>query len=59
MDFIIVNLDGILTVIASVIATAAAVAALTPTPKDDAVLSAIRKVVDTLALNVGNAQNKA
>lgn len=59
LDFIIVNIEGIFSVITSVIAAAAAIAALTPTPKDDAVLSAIRKVIDALALNIGNAKNKA
>ncbi len=59
LDFIIVNLEGIFTVVTSVIAAAAAIAALTPTPKDDAALNTVRKVIDALALNIGNAKNKA
>lgn len=36
---------------------AAAIAALTPTPKDDGILLVIRKVIDFLALNIGGARN--
>jgi len=45
--------------ISLLVAGAAAIAALTPTPKDDAILARIRKIVDMLALNVGNAKNKS
>lgn len=41
-----------------VIAIASAVAALTPTPKDDGVVKTISKVVDVLALNVGKAKDR-
>lgn len=44
--------------IASLLITAfAAIAALTPTPKDDGVLLLLRKIVDFLALNFGGARN--
>lgn len=56
IDFIIVNLNEIFTVITSVIALASAIAALTPNTTDNAIISGIRKVVDTLALNIGNAK---
>ena len=36
---------------------AAAIAALTPTPKDDGILLVIRKIIDFLALNIGGARN--
>lgn len=36
---------------------ASAIAALTPTPKDDGVLLVLRKVVDFLALNILGAKN--
>ena len=42
-----------------VIATAAGIAAITPTPKDDGVLLIARKILDVIALNVGAAKNKA
>lgn len=40
------------------IAVAGAITAATPTPKDDKILSAVRKVLDILALNVRHAKNK-
>ena len=44
-----------------IIGAAAAVAALTPTPKDDKIISQIlgivKKVADILGMNVGNAKN--
>jgi len=41
-----------------VVAVAAPIAAITPTPKDDGAVSAARKVLDVLAFNFGNAKNK-
>ena len=43
---------------AKVVAAAAAIAAVTPTPKDDSALAFVRKILDLLALNVFNAKNK-
>lgn len=37
---------------------ASAIAALTPTPKDDGVLRVLRKIIDVLALNVLGAKNE-
>ncbi|EEE42845.1 hypothetical protein [Roseibium alexandrii] len=56
MTWIVSNLDNIFIAVTAVIAAASAIAALTPTPKDDAVVAKVRKVVDVLALNVGNAK---
>lgn len=48
--------------ILALVVACAGIAALTPTPKDDAavgkVLSFLRKVIDVVGLNVGNAKNK-
>jgi len=44
-------------VAAYVIAGASAVAAVFPNPKVNAVLLILRKIVDCLAINVGNAKN--
>jgi hypothetical protein len=41
-----------------VVAVASPIAAITPTPKDDGVLSSARKVLDLFAFNFGNAKNK-
>lgn len=41
------------------VAVASIVAAVTPTPKDDAFLGKLYRVVDFAALNVGRAKDKA
>lgn len=46
----------ILHVAALVVAAASAISALTPSNRDDTVVSKISKVVDYLALNVGHAK---
>jgi hypothetical protein len=48
-----IKLGGLITMIFS------AIAAATPSPKDDGVLLIIRKVIDLLAFNVGNAKSDA
>lgn len=57
MEWITQNASFLIDIVAKIIAAAAAVAALTSSPKDDGVLSSIRKVIDMLALNWGNAKN--
>lgn len=58
MEYIRENWEGIVAIISGVIATASAVAALTPTPKDDGIVKKLYKLVDLLALNVGKAKQK-
>lgn len=41
----------------AVMGAAAAIAALTPTPKDDSVVAFLRKIVDIIGMNIGNAKN--
>lgn len=41
-----------------VCAVASAIAALTPTPKDDEWVAKVYKIVDLLALNIGKAKQK-
>lgn len=48
-----------LEVLTALIALASAVSVVTPTPKDNAVLIVLRKVLDVFALNVGAAKNAA
>lgn len=48
-----------LEIVSSLIALASAAAAFTPSPKDNAVLIVVRKVVDVLALNLFAAKNAA
>ena len=51
-------IDNLLLLIPAIIALASTVAALTPTPKDDAALSGLYKIIDALALNLGYAKQK-
>ena len=58
LNYITENWFELLEIAGLVIAAAAAIAAMTPTPKDDGVVKVLRKIVDALALNVGKAKNK-
>ncbi len=40
----------------SLVTAASAVSAITPTPKDDKILSSIMGILNVLALNIGHAQ---
>ena len=52
------SLEQVLLCVTSVISVAATLAALTPSPKDDGLVAKLRKMVDFLALNFGNAKNE-
>lgn len=56
LNFIINHLNELWIVISSVISGASAVTALTPTQKDDNILSQFKKLMNVLALNIGNAK---
>lgn len=58
IEYVVNNWDSIAAIVAAVVTVASGVASLTPTPVDDGVMRKVRKVVDVLALNVGNAKNK-
>ncbi len=58
MSWIFENKDALISIITGVVALASAIAALTPTPKDDGWVKKAYKVVDLLALNVGKAKDK-
>jgi len=58
ISYLMNNADNLLAVFASIVAAASAIAAITPTPKDDALASKAYKVIDWLALNVGKAKDK-
>ena len=58
LDSIIASFPEYLAVATSVVAAASAVAALTPTPKDDAIIGKLYKIIDFLALNFGKAKDK-
>jgi hypothetical protein len=56
--WLIQNLGTIIDIATKVIAAAAAVAAVTPTPTDDGIVAKARAVVDFLGFNFGFAKNK-
>ena len=56
IQFIITKWDEILIAISGIVAGASALAALTPTTKDDSVLAKIKKVLDIFALNIRNVK---
>jgi len=58
MSWILENKEALISIITGAVAVASAIAALTPTPKDDTIVGKIYKVIDLLALNVGKAKNK-
>ena len=58
MEFIKEYWEQIGIILSAVVAIASAVAAMTPTPKDDGIAKKLYKLVDLLALNVGKAKEK-
>ena len=58
MSWILEHKEALISIITGVVAVASAIAALTPTPKDDTIVGKIYKFVDMLALNVGKAKDK-
>jgi hypothetical protein len=52
------NWAAVLSVLTALVTLASAVSALTDTPKDDAVVSKLKRFIDMLALNVGKAKKK-
>ena len=58
MNWIVENWDNLFTAVLSVIGAASAIAALTPTPKDNEFLAKVKGLVNLLALNFGHAKNK-
>ena len=58
ISYLVANVDSILFAVSAVVAAASAVAALTPTPKDDSIVAKAYKVLYWVALNVGKAKDK-
>jgi hypothetical protein len=58
ITYLVSNANDILLALSAVVAAASAIAALTPTPKDDSLVAKAYKIVDWLALNVGKAKDK-
>jgi hypothetical protein len=58
ITWILIHKIDILNIVTSIVATCSAIAALTPTPKDDGFLKKAYMVIDWLALNIGKAKDK-
>ena len=56
--YILENKEQLFGIVTAVIAAASAIAALTPTPKDDTLVGKAYKLIDWLALNVFKAKDK-
>ena len=50
------HVPGWIAAATSVVTAASAVSAITPTPKDDNMLSGVLRVLNVLALNIGHAE---
>lgn len=48
----------LIAILTGIVTVASAIAALTPTPKDDTIVKKVYKIVDWLALNIGKAKDK-
>jgi hypothetical protein len=55
--YILENKEQLFGIVTAVIAAASAIAALTPTPKDDTLVGKAYKLIDWLALNVFKAKD--
>jgi hypothetical protein len=58
INYMLENKEELFGVLTAIIAAASAIAALTPTPKDDTFIGKLYKVIDWLALNVFKAKDK-
>lgn len=58
ITWVLTNKLDLLHALTAVVAAASAIAALTPTPKDNGWIAKAYKLVDWLALNVGKAKDK-
>lgn len=52
----IMTIDLIWSIVSGVVTIASAISAITPTKKDDFIVSKVKKVADVLAINVLNAK---
>ena len=58
VSYLLDNASVIIQALTALVTAASLISALTPSPKDDGVVKFLSKVINTLALNVGNAKNK-
>jgi len=58
MEWVTENWHQILLVVTSIIALAAHIAPMTPTPRDDKAVAFAKKILDYVAGNYGNSKNQ-
>ena len=58
LKWISANIETVIAIVTAVVTLASLVASVTPTPKDNAVIAKLYKVIDLLALNIGHAKEK-
>lgn len=58
IKWISANIETVIAIVTAVVTLASLVASVTPTPKDNAVITKLYKVIDLLALNIGHAKEK-
>jgi len=59
LNFIITYWDNILIAISGIVSGASALTAITPSTTDDKILNSVKKGLNILALNIGNAKTVA
>ena len=57
MSWILEHRNELIGILTGIVTVASAIAALTPTPKDDSIVGKLYKVVDLLAINIGKAKD--
>ena len=57
MSWIQANWDEVINLLTMIVALASAFAAMTPSPRDNQIAVYLRKIVDFMAFNWGNAKN--
>ena len=58
IKWISANIETVIAIVTAVVTLASLVASVTPTPKDNAIIAKLYKVIDLLALNIGHAKEK-
>lgn len=58
ISWLLEHKDQLISAITTIISGASAIAALTPTPKDDTFIGKVYKLIDFCALNIGKAKDK-
>jgi len=56
VSYFLDNAEVIIQILTAIVTAASLISALTPTPRDDGFAKFLAKVVDLLAINVGNAK---